>query len=123
MSVAWLVSIAAADPEMPMDTPTSAAASAAASFIPSPTIIVGPNLAFEAADEPDLVLREELGVELLHDAAELALRVRRRRAAVPGQHNRLDAQRSKLPDRLRRAGPAVVGEREDAGELAVADHV
>ncbi|BAT00725.1 Os07g0232950 [Oryza sativa Japonica Group] len=45
MSVAWLVSIAAADPEMPMDTPTSAAASAAASFIPSPTIIVGPNLA------------------------------------------------------------------------------
>ncbi|WVZ62505.1 hypothetical protein U9M48_012250 [Paspalum notatum var. saurae] len=42
MSAAWLVSTAAADPDRPMDTPTSAAASAGASFMPSPTISVGP---------------------------------------------------------------------------------
>lgn len=42
MSVMWLVSVATADPEIPMEMPTSAVASAGASFIPSPIIIVGP---------------------------------------------------------------------------------
>uniref|UniRef100_A0A0A9FY53 Uncharacterized protein n=1 Tax=Arundo donax TaxID=35708 RepID=A0A0A9FY53_ARUDO len=43
-SVAWLVSMAAAEPDSPMDTPTSAMASAGVSFMPSPTISVGPAL-------------------------------------------------------------------------------
>jgi hypothetical protein len=48
MRLMWLVSVATADPDTPMEMPTSAVARAGASFIPSPIIIVGPTLDFKS---------------------------------------------------------------------------
>ncbi|RLN07711.1 hypothetical protein C2845_PM11G19610 [Panicum miliaceum] len=52
MSVAWLVSTAAADPDRPMESPTSAKASAGALFMPSPTISVASALACACSRTP-----------------------------------------------------------------------
>lgn len=43
IKVMWLVSMATAEPDIPIEMPTSAVNSAGASFIPSPTITVGPS--------------------------------------------------------------------------------
>jgi hypothetical protein len=47
--VMWLVSIATAEPDTPMETPTSALANAGASFMPSPIISVGPSFSFSSS--------------------------------------------------------------------------
>jgi hypothetical protein len=47
--VMWLVSIATAEPDTPIETPTSALASAGASFMPSPIISVGPCFALSSS--------------------------------------------------------------------------
>jgi hypothetical protein len=46
--VTWLVSIATAEPDTPIETPTSALANAGASFMPSPTISVGPSFSLSS---------------------------------------------------------------------------
>ena len=88
-----------------MAMPTSADASAGASFTPSPTIATEPNLPPQLVDRRHLVFGQQLGPHLVH--AELAGNRLRGGLAVAGQHHdRLDAL---TPQQLERVAPASRG--------------
>ena len=81
--------------------PTSAAASAGASLIPSPTMATTLPSAFSRATHVGLVARQDLGEHPV-DAELLRDRIGRARA-VAGHHDGFDAARMQAGDRLMRA--------------------
>ena len=76
-----------------MAMPTAAAASAGASLMPSPTLATPPG-AGELADDSELVLRQQFGVDLHAECLADGFGIG---AIVAGQHHGRDAQRSYIP--------------------------
>ena len=105
-----------------MAMPTSAAASAGASFTPSPTIATGPYARAQRRDRRDFVAGQQLGVRFVETRAP---RPRSALAAhITGQqHDALDALLAKAGDR-RPARPSrmSVGEPDDAERRAGMAH-
>ena len=117
MSATSAVSSATAVPAPPIAMPTVACASAGASFTPSPTIATCPCCAQQLADGGDLVLRQQLGPDLVH--ADLAARSPRPRRGCRPSASRAAAARaraggpafSRTPSRGRSATPSTPSHR------------
>ena len=99
-------------------TPTSACASAGASFVPSPVIATRRPLGLLLADQRELGLRRRLGEEVV-DAGLLG-DLRRRQPVVAGDHHRADAHRAQAVEALAHALLDDVLELDHAEHLAVA---
>ena len=97
--------------------PRSAAASAGASLIPSPTIATRLPRACSAATSAALLGRPHAGVDARDP--DLARDRARDRLAIAGDHHDLDAELAKRRDRLGRTGGDRIRDRDRAGERAV----
>ena len=101
-----------------MAMPTSATAMAGASLIPSPTMATEPYCSFSLPDRVDLVRRQELRPVLVD--ADAPRDGGGRALVVPGQHHGPDAGAREPLQGLDRAGPHLVGDRDQAFERAAA---
>ena len=102
---------------VPMAMPTSARARAGASLMPSPAIATTSPLPLQVLDDVELVLRPQAGSHLV-DAEPRGDRLGGG-LVVAGGHDDLQPERMKLGDGLGGGGLDRIGDRHQAGKLAV----
>ena len=115
-SVTCALSIATSVP-VPMAMPTSAAASAGASLTPSPAMATTRPSAAQPLDHGRLAVGQHLGLDLVD--AEMARDRLRGGAVVAGEHHHAQPVAAQRRERGGRRLLHRIGDRDDAGELAV----